>query len=65
MLNYSCINHVYYAYASVTADGSVFVSPDELPSFATPLIGEKKLRRFHLHDVARPLTFVTCGPAWR
>ncbi|UKZ75927.1 hypothetical protein TrVFT333_003623 [Trichoderma virens FT-333] len=31
MLNYGCINHVYYAYASVTADGSVFVSPDECP----------------------------------
>lgn len=30
MLNYGCINHVYYAYASVTADGSVFVSPDEI-----------------------------------
>jgi chitinase len=26
MLNYSCINHVYYAYASVSADGGVFVS---------------------------------------
>lgn len=26
MLNYSCINHVYYAYASVAPDGGVFVS---------------------------------------
>lgn len=26
-LNYSCINRVYYAYASIGADGSVFVSP--------------------------------------
>lgn len=25
-LNYSYINHVYYAYASVSADGGVFVS---------------------------------------
>lgn len=25
MLNYSCISHVYYAFASVAADGSVFV----------------------------------------
>lgn len=25
-LNYSCINRVYYAYASVSADGGVFVS---------------------------------------
>lgn len=31
MLNYSCINHVYYAYASVTADGNVFVSFDKVP----------------------------------
>lgn len=26
MMNYSCINHVYYAYANVSADGSVLVS---------------------------------------
>lgn len=26
MLNYRCINHVYYAYASVAPDGGVFVS---------------------------------------
>lgn len=26
MMNYSCINHVYYAFANVAADGSVFVS---------------------------------------
>jgi GH18 family chitinase len=25
-LNYGCINRVYYAFASVTADGGVFVS---------------------------------------
>jgi chitinase len=25
-LNYSCINHVYYAFASVSPDGRVFVS---------------------------------------
>jgi chitinase len=25
MLNYSCINHVYYAYARVAADGVVYV----------------------------------------
>lgn len=28
-LNYNCINHVYYAFATVSADGTVFVS---LPS---------------------------------
>lgn len=26
MMNYACINHVYYAYANVSADGSVLVS---------------------------------------
>lgn len=26
MMNYGCINHVYYAYASVSSDGSVLVS---------------------------------------
>ena len=26
MLNYGCINHVYYAFANVSADGGVFVS---------------------------------------
>lgn len=26
MLNFSCVNHVYYAYASVGQDGGVFVS---------------------------------------
>lgn len=30
MVNYSCISHVYYAFASVAADGSVFVSWDYL-----------------------------------
>jgi hypothetical protein len=34
MLNYSCINHVYYAYASVTADGGVFVSGPCLGDFS-------------------------------
>lgn len=28
MLNYGCISHVFYAFASVAADGSVFVSDD-------------------------------------
>lgn len=64
MLNYSCINHVYYAYASVTADGNVFVSFDKVPRDHThmaewllfPRSGSKKLRIFHLHDVARLLT---------
>lgn len=26
MMNYSCINHVYYAYANVSSNGSVLVS---------------------------------------
>jgi chitinase len=26
MMNYGCINHVYYAHANVAADGGVFVS---------------------------------------
>lgn len=26
MINYSCVNHVYYAYANVAQDGTVFVS---------------------------------------
>lgn len=63
MLNYSCINHVYYAYASVTADGNVFVSFDKVPEtthvaewLLFPRSGSKKLRIFHLHDVARLLT---------
>lgn len=30
MLNYSCINRVYYAYASVAQDGGVFVSSADL-----------------------------------
>lgn len=63
MLNYSCINHVYYAYASVTADGNVFVSFDQVPEtthmakwLLFPCHGSEKLRIFHLHDVARLLT---------
>jgi hypothetical protein len=63
MLNYGCINHVYYAYASVTADGNVFVSFDEsqrshkwqIRLFSRAMV-RKKLRIFHLHDVARLLT---------
>lgn len=31
MLNYSCINHVYYAYASISVDGGVFVSRTQPP----------------------------------
>jgi hypothetical protein len=26
MLNYGCVNHVYYAYATVSPDGAVIVS---------------------------------------
>jgi len=33
-LNYSCINHVYYAFATISPDGTVFVSFP--PSDATP-----------------------------
>jgi GH18 family chitinase len=50
MLNYSCINHVYYAYASVTADGNVFVSLDQGPEaticqsgFISPCNGSGKI----------------------
>lgn len=35
MLNYSCINHVYYAYASVAQDGGVFVSSGFLDTALT------------------------------
>ncbi|PTB65983.1 glycoside hydrolase family 18 protein, partial [Trichoderma citrinoviride] len=38
MLNYSCINHVYYAYASVTADGNVFLG-DEWADARAPVDG--------------------------
>jgi chitinase len=31
MMNYSCISHVFYAFASLAADGSVFVSRARLP----------------------------------
>ena len=34
MLNYSCINHVYYAYASVSTDGGVFVSTSSCQTVA-------------------------------
>lgn len=47
LMNYSCINHVYYAFANVLADGSIFVSriPDlaELSAcclFVLYLLGE-------------------------
>lgn len=40
MLNYSCINHVYYAYASVTADGNVFVSFDKVLGAETTQMAE-------------------------
>lgn len=34
MMNYSCISHVFYAFASLAADGSVFVSlAPPFPSF--------------------------------
>lgn len=29
MLNYGCVNHVYYAYANVAPDGVVYVSCDD------------------------------------
>ncbi|KAH7001699.1 glycoside hydrolase superfamily [Ilyonectria destructans] len=38
MLNYSCINHVYYAYASVSVDGGVFLS-DEWADAGAPVDG--------------------------
>jgi chitinase len=31
MLNYDCISHVYYAFASVSADGTVLVSDVQKP----------------------------------
>lgn len=39
-LNYSCINRVYYAYASIGADGSVFVSPLIIQSSLLCQLGE-------------------------
>ncbi|KAI1392957.1 glycoside hydrolase family 18 protein [Hypoxylon trugodes] len=38
MMNYSCINHVYYAFANVAADGSVFLS-DEWADTQAPCDG--------------------------
>ncbi|KND91316.1 Endochitinase B1 [Tolypocladium ophioglossoides CBS 100239] len=38
MLNYSCINHVYYAYASVAPDGGVLLS-DEWADARAPVDG--------------------------
>ncbi|KAI1499050.1 family 18 glycoside hydrolase [Biscogniauxia marginata] len=40
MMNYSCINHVYYAYANVALDGSVFLS-DEWADATAPCDGVK------------------------
>lgn len=37
MLNYACINHVYYAYANVSPDGSVFVSSFSPLAYLTTL----------------------------
>lgn len=36
MMNYSCVNHVYYAFANVAADGSVFVSRLFAPELHIP-----------------------------
>ncbi|PCD21386.1 hypothetical protein AU210_016351 [Fusarium oxysporum f. sp. radicis-cucumerinum] len=38
MLNYSCINYVYYAYARISADGGVFLS-DEWADACAPVDG--------------------------
>ncbi|KAI6084929.1 glycoside hydrolase family 18 protein [Hypoxylon rubiginosum] len=38
MMNYSCVNHVYYAFANVAADGSVFLS-DEWADTQAPCDG--------------------------
>ncbi|OTB05730.1 glycoside hydrolase family 18 protein [Hypoxylon sp. CI-4A] len=38
MMNYNCINHVYYAFANVAADGSVFLS-DEWADTQAPCDG--------------------------
>ncbi|KAH7321341.1 family 18 glycoside hydrolase [Stachybotrys elegans] len=38
MINYSCVNHVYYAYANVSADGGVFLS-DEWADARAPVDG--------------------------
>ncbi|TVY73767.1 Chitinase 1 [Fusarium oxysporum f. sp. cubense] len=40
MLNYSCINYVYYAYACVSADGGVFLS-DEWADACAPVDGAR------------------------
>jgi GH18 family chitinase len=37
-LNYGCINHVYYAFATVSPDGGVLVSYDPLPMGNVELI---------------------------
>ena len=45
LLNYSCVNHVYYAYANVADDGGVSVSSDILlgePRFR-PLVADSPL----------------------
>ncbi|KAI1774524.1 glycoside hydrolase family 18 protein [Hypoxylon cercidicola] len=38
MMNYSCVNHVYYAFANVSADGTVFLS-DEWADTQAPCDG--------------------------
>ncbi|KAI5859550.1 glycoside hydrolase family 18 protein [Durotheca rogersii] len=38
MMNYACVNHVYYAFANVAADGSVFLS-DEWADTQAPCDG--------------------------
>ncbi|KAI0384230.1 glycoside hydrolase family 18 protein [Hypomontagnella monticulosa] len=38
MMNYSCVNHVYYAFANLAADGSVFLS-DEWADTRAPCDG--------------------------
>jgi chitinase len=38
MLNYGCVNHVYYAYAQLSPDGAVFLS-DEWADARAPIDG--------------------------
>ncbi|KAK2073851.1 hypothetical protein P8C59_008096 [Phyllachora maydis] len=54
-LNYGCINHVYYAYASVAPDGGVFLS-DEYADVMAPVDGVQgglgslmHLKQLHAH----------------
>ncbi|KFA78038.1 hypothetical protein S40288_07462 [Stachybotrys chartarum IBT 40288] len=55
MINYSCVNHVYYAYANVAQDGTVFLS-DEWADARAPVDGVQgglgslmHLKRKHPH----------------